>query len=896
MDNEETPEILENDISFNDIPVNIEDVMHTNYLQYSLSVNLGRAIPDVRDGLKPGNRRILYAMHKLNLRKGHKFVKSARVVGEVIGKYHPHGDQSVYDTMVRMAQDFNMSVPLVDGQGNFGSIDGDNAAAHRYTECRMERSAEELLVDIERDTVDMSPTFDETLLEPTVLPARFPNILVNGATGIGVGMATSIPPHNLGEVVQGTMALIENPAMSTAELMQHIPGPDLPTGASIAGLGEIVRLYETGRGVIRIKAKAEVQTTKDGGEQIVISEIPYAVNKERTIKKVADLIRDKVITGINSIIDASSNRLKDNPFGIKIVIGIKRNASANVVLNQLYKHTPLANSFGCQLLVIHKNRPVTMTLKQVLQAYIDHRWEVVDRRNKFDREKAEARAHILEGLLKAVDNIDEVVRIIRASQNKEEALVALRKTFDLSFRQGKAILEMRLSQLTGLAIDSLQSELDELLERIAYLTSLIESRELTMGVVSDELQEIYDKYAKPRRTELIPGDSEINLEDLIARRIVAITVSNTGYIKRMNMEEFRKQNRGGKGVIGMKTKEDDFVEHLFTACTHDYILFFTNKGQMRWLKAYEIPESGRAGKGQALVNLFELAPGEQIRAMFTTDSLDVEDRYAMMSTQNGIVKKTELKAFRHLRKKGIRAINLDEGDDLIEVSITNGSNHIMISSAHGKACRFRETDVRAMGRTARGVKGINLAEGDQVVAMSVLDPTADLMVITELGQGKRTAVGTGNAELDAEIKGGYRLTKRGGKGVTSVKLGDKDKVVAAIQLEEECDIMFMSVKGQMVRIGTDQIRSMGRACKGVRVMSFKTKGDRITSVSKIAEMAEEEKEVVLDENGNPVIEAVVVEGDESTTETTEVTEPTTETEEIVEDAESNDDNPLAPIL
>ena len=854
----ENTEVMEDAISYNDIPVNIEDVMHTNYLQYSLSVNIGRAIPDVRDGLKPGNRRILYAMHKLGLTKSRGFVKSARVVGEVIGKYHPHGDQAVYDTMVRMAQDFNMSVPLVDGQGNFGSIDGDAAAAHRYTECRMERSAEELLVDLERNTVDMAPTFDESMLEPTVLPARFPNILVNGATGIGVGMATSIPPHNLGEVVRGTIELIDNPAATTAELMQHIPGPDLPTGASIAGLREIVKLYETGKGIIRIKAKATIEETKDGGEQIIISEIPYAVNKERAIKKIADLIRDKVITGINSLVDASSKRLKDNPFGIKIVIGIKRNASANVVLNQLYKHTPLASSMGCQLLVIHKNRPVTMNLKQVLQAYIDHRWEVIHRRNLYDREKAQERAHILEGLLKAVDNIDEVVKIIKESRTSEEASATLRKRFELSFRQAKAILAMRLSQLTGLAIDTLQSEFDELMERIAYLTSLIESRELTMGIVREELEEIHKKFAIDRRTELIPGESEINLEDLIARRVVAITVSNTGYIKRMNMDEFRKQNRGGKGVIGMKTKEDDHVEHLFTACTHDYILFFTNKGQMRWLKAYEIPESGRTGKGQALVNLFELEQGEQIRAMLTTDSLDVEERYAIMATKNGVIKKTELKAFRHLRKKGIRALNIREGDDLIEVAITDGTNHVMLSSAFGKACRFRETDVRPMGRTAAGVRGITLAEGDEVVAMSVLNPTADILVITELGQGKRTKVGEGNAEADANIVGGYRLTKRGGKGVTSVKLGDDDKVVAALQIEEDCDIMMMSIKGQMVRIGTDQIRQMGRACKGVRVMSFKDKGDRISSVSKIAEMAEDDEvvsEVELDENGNPIAPA-----------------------------------------
>lgn len=844
--NNETPdnpevEVVENDLGTNDVSVNIEDVMHTNYLQYSLSVNIGRAIPDVRDGLKPGNRRILYAMHKLNLKKGSKFVKSARVVGEVIGKYHPHGDQAVYDTMVRMAQDFNMSVPLVDGQGNFGSIDGDNAAAHRYTECRMERAAEELLVDIDRDTVDMAPTFDESLLEPTVLPARFPNILVNGTTGIGVGMATSIPPHNLGEVVQGTMALIDNPAITVGELMQHIPGPDLPTGATIAGLREIVRMYETGKGVIRIKAKAQIEETKEGGERIVVSEIPYAVNKERTIKRIADLVRDKVITGISSIVDASSKRLKDNPFGIKIIIGIKRNASANVVLNQLYKHTPLATSFGCQLLVIHKNRPVTMTLKQVLQAYIDHRWTVIDRRNKYNRAKAEARAHILEGLLKAVDNIDEVVKIIRNSQSKEDAQNTLIERFELSFKQAKAILDMRLSQLTGLAIDALQAELNELLELIAYLTSLIESRELTMGVVRDELQEVYDKYALPRRTELLPGESEINMEDLIARRNVTITVSNTGYIKRMNMEEFKKQNRGGKGVIGMKTKEEDFVEHLFSACTHDYILFFTSTGQMRWLKAYEIPEGTRVSKGKALVNLFDLEPGEQIRAMLTVSELDVDDQFVVMATRNGTIKKTELKAFKNLRRKGIKAIVLDEEDDLIDVRITNGEQQIMLSSALGQACRFPEEEVRPMGRVSRGVRGIRLAEGDSLVAMCVVNPAADIFVITAKGLAKRTAIGEGNAEADKDIVGGYRLTKRGGKGVTNIKLQDGDSVVAALQLEEDCDILITTVGGQMVRTGTDQFRSMGRATRGVRAMTLNGK-DVISSVSKLADRAEADEE------------------------------------------------------
>ena len=817
------------------IPINIEDIMHSAYLQYSLSVNIGRAIPDVRDGLKPGNRRILFAMRQLGLTHSHAYSKCAKVVGEVIGNYHPHGDQSIYDTLVRMAQDFSMRYPLIDGQGNFGSIDGDSPAAYRYTECRMQRLAEELLTDLDKETVDKIPNFDESIMEPTVLPAGFPNLLVNGTTGIGVGMATNIPPHNLGEVIDGVVHLIDNPTATPMELMQFIKGPDFPTGATIMGIQPIIDLYETGHGIISVRAKAKIEELDTGRERIVITEIPYAVNKEMLIKKIADLVNHKVITGLSALNDESSSRV-----GIRIVADVKTNARAEIVLNQLFKHTPLQSSFGSTFLVVHKNTPTTMNLPQVLQAYIDHRLEVITRRSQFELKKAKAREHILEGLLKAVDNIDEIVSIIRSSRTKDEAATNLITRFEFSRKQTNAILEMRLHQLTGLARDELNKEFEEVKTKIDYLESLLADKELRMGVVKDELIVIKEKYADPRRTEIQTSGNEINIEDLITRSICAITVSNTGYIKRLPVDLFRTQHRGGKGVKAMETKEEDFVRQLFTACTHDYIFFFTNKGLMHWLKVYEIPEGQRTGRGKAIVNLLELQPEEQLRAMLTVEEVDVEDRYLIFATRRGIIKKTRLSAFKHMRHKAIKALVLEDDDDLIDVQLSNGDNQVMLFTSQGMAGRFEEKQVRPTGRVGKGMIGIRLKkENDGVVALAVVDKAVDILNITENGMGKRSNIGTGNAEEDREQGGGYRLTNRGSKGVTSIKLKPDDQVIAALQVESGDEIMITTVNGQLVRINTDEIRSIGRSSQGVKVIDLRG-DDRVTGVSRIQELDDDE--------------------------------------------------------
>ncbi len=810
-------------------PRGIEDLLHEAYLKYSLSVNVGRAIPDVRDGLKPGMRRVLFSMRQNGQTKASSYTKCARVVGDVIGKYHPHGDSSVYDTMVRMAQPFSMRYTLIDGQGNFGSIDGDPPAAYRYTECRMEKLAEELLTDLDKDTVDMRPNFDEKEMEPTVLPARYPNLLVNGTTGIGVGMATSIPPHNLREVINATVALLDKPTITVTELMEHLPGPDFPTGGTIVGVAGIRKLYETGHGSVYCRGKAEIKGDENS-EQIIITEIPYAVNKENMVKKIAELVNNKVITGINSLNDESSDRI-----GIRVVIGIKRGAMAMVVLNQLYKHTQLATSYGCQFLVVYNNQPRTLTLKQLLQAYLDHRLEVITRRIVFDLDKAEKRAHIVEGLLKAVDNIDEVIKIIRNSHNKDDAHTALSERFDLSRRQTTAILEMRLSQLTGLAIEDLENEFKELMDKIAYYKELLGSREKRLSIVREELIEVRDKYGDDRISELRLGSRDINMEDLIPRESIAITISNDGYIKRVPTSTYRTQNRGGKGVVGMTTKDEDHVEHLMTACSHDYILFFTNKGLMHWIKGYDIPEGARTGKGKNIVNLLEFEPDEAVRAMITVDELDVDNRYILMATRNGVVKKTELKAFRHLRKKPIKAIVLDEGDDLIEAKLTEGNNEILLSTEQGIACRFLETAARPLGRVSRGVRGIRLNEGDKVVSMIVVTPEMDILVVTSLGMGKRSAVAD------------YRLTNRGAKGVKSIKLKEGDKVVEALRIIEGDEIIMTTMLGQMVRIAADPIRTIGRTSQGVKILTLKKEGDFIISVSRVMTVENEEQLQAIDE-------------------------------------------------
>ncbi len=865
---------MSDDIRKNDIPFAIEDIMHNAYLQYSLSVNVGRAIPDVRDGMKPGNRRILFAMRELGLSKSHPYTKCAKVVGQVIGNYHPHGDVAVYDTLVRMAQDFAMRYTLVDGQGNFGSIDGDSAAAYRYTECRMERLAEELLADIDRDTVDMHPTFDEKTMEPTVLPSRFPNLLVNGTTGIGVGMATNIPPHNLGEVIDATVAIIDSPRVTIRELMQHLPGPDFPTGAMIMGMKPIVDLYETGRGSIRIRGKATVEE-EDGRERIIITEIPYALNKETLVTKIAEHVNEKRITGISGIADESSSRV-----GIRIVIDVKRGAMASIVLNQLYSMTQLENVFAAQFLVVDKNRPKTMNLKQILEAYIDHRFEVVTRRTKFELKKAEDRDHIVQGLLIAQANIDEVVRIIRESRDRVAAGQALMARFGLSQLQTNAILEMRLHQLTNLAVEDLTNEHNELQKQITYYKELLASRTLLMGVVKQELLDVRAKYADRRRTQILPAEREIGMEDLIARDICVIPISATGYIKRVSASVYEAQNRGGKGVRGMKTKDADYVDMLLTCCTHDTILFFTNKGLMHWLKAYEIPESSRDGQGKALINLLQLQEGERVRAMITVTEVDVEGQYIVMATKNGTVKKTELRAFKNMRRKGIIAINLEEGDDLIDAKLTDGKQQLLLSSAHGMAVRFREEELRTLGRDTTGVRGMELRGDDDkpvsaIVAMTVVNPDDELLVITAQGIGKRTPLGTGvsaaaesedgepvaeGASADAAageagsvaaegaavgaprvVKGGYRLTRRGAKGVTSIKLREGDRVVAAIQVMPDTpdEIILTSVQGQMVRTRVAEIRQTGRAAQGVIVMRLEEK-DLVSSVSLVDKLSDDE--------------------------------------------------------
>lgn len=836
-----------------DFPVNIEDIMHTAYLQYSLSVNVGRAIPDVRDGLKPVNRRILYAMRQLGLSKSHATVKCARVVGEVMGKYHPHGDAAIYDALVRLAQDFSMRNPLVEGQGNFGNIDGDPAAASRYTECRMERLAEEMLGDIEKETVDMIPNFDESETEPAVLPARFPQLLVNGTTGIGVGMATNIPPHNLGEVIDATVCLLENPKATVDELMEYLPGPDFPTGAIIRGRYSLRQFYQTGHGSVKIRSKADI-IEKDGREQIIVTEIPYAVCKEQLVKKIAELVNEKRITGISGLRDESSKRT-----GMRIVIEIKRGAMASVVLNQLYAHTLLETTFGCTMLVVDHNRPRTMNLVQVLQAYIDHRLEVVLRRTIFDLRKAEARAHILEGLMKALANIDEVVQIIRESRSRADAAANLIARFEFTQVQTDAILDMRLHQLTGLAIEVLKAELEELLQRIEYLKALAASRDMRLGVIRDELLEIKEKYADPRRTEITTDDSDLNIADLIPRHSCVITVSNTGYIKRVPADTYRTQHRGGKGIIGMETKEEDHVEHLFNADSHDLIFFFTDRGFMYWLNVYEIPEGSRTGKGKAIVNMIKIEPGEKICAMLTVsqDEFNDPNKYIVMASRRGYIKKSELALFKNLRRVGLRALVIEDDDDLIGAGISENGNEILLSTRLGMACLFDQNDeqIRPMGRTARGVTGMRFKiPGDDVVSLEIIrehvysdEEPADenetetevevdvddeapvygsgpeVLVVTDGGMGKRSYVST------------YRKTNRGAKGVVNIRLREGESVLSVIQITEEDEILLTTERGQLVRIPAKEIRRVGRASKGVRIMNLNP-GDRITGVAKLIEV------------------------------------------------------------
>ena len=858
----------------NDFLVSIEDIMHTAYLQYSLSVNIGRAIPDVRDGMKPCNRRILYAMRQLGLTKSHATVKCAKVVGEVLGNYHPHGDASVYDTLVRMAQDFSMREPLVEGQGNFGSIDGDPPAAYRYTECRMERLTEELLNDIEKETVNMMPTFDEANMEPEVLPAKFPNLLVNGSVGIGVGMATCIPTHNLGETIDATIYMLEHPTASVRELMSCLPGPDFPTGGIICGIDPIRSLYETGHGVIKIRAKADI-VEKNNHEQIIVTEIPYAVNKEMMVKKIAELVGEKKINGISDIRDESSKER-----GIRIVIDIKRGFMGNVILNQLYTHSQMESVMGCNMLVVDHNRPRVMNLPQILQAFLDHRFEVVTRRAQFELKKAEARAHILEGLLIAVNNIDEVVKIIRDSRTKEAAATALIDRFGLTRIQVNAILDMRLHQLTGLAIEDLQADYDEIMKQIAYLKELLASREMRIQLIKEELLYVKERYADKRRTEITYDDGDLDIADLIPRHSCVITVSDTGYIKRVPADTYQTQHRGGVGIVGMKTKDEDHVAHLFNADSHDIIFFFTDKGFMYWLNVYDIPEGVRTGNGKAIVNLIKIEPGEQIKAMLTLNKsmFDMENMSIVMATRNGVVKKTALSQFKNLRNVGLRALIIEEGDDLIGAELASGTDEVILSTAKGMACRFVETDIRSMGRAARGVTGIRFKiEDDYIVSMEVvpgenaeaalnaapIDDDAELPAddaaedvaddvnedAVEADDDAETEEDNGKPQLLVVTSGGmgkrsyvdkYRLTRRGAKGVKNMNLDDGETVVAALRVKEDDELLITTERGQITRIPVSEIRKVGRNSKGVRIMNLR-KNDRITSVSCIVQVEVENK-------------------------------------------------------
>jgi DNA gyrase subunit A len=836
--------------------INIEDEMQRAYIDYSMSVIVGRALPDVRDGMKPGNRRILYAMKERGWTHNKAYVKCAKVVGEVIGNYHPHGDTAVYDTMVRMAQDFAMRAMLIDGQGNFGSIDGDRAAAYRYTECRLRPLAEEMLADIEKNTVDMRPNFDESLLEPSVLPARVPNLLVNGSTGIAVGMATNIPPHNLSEVIDGTIHLIDNPEASAEDLCEFVKGPDFPTGGMVHGLGSIREFYTTGRGKIKMRGRAEIEEDESGKARIIISEIPYALNKTLLIQKMVQLVRDKILDGISDIRDESGKE------GIRLVVELKRSAVPRVMLTGLYKYTQMESTFGSIMLAIDKGKPRVMDLKEVLQCFIDHRFEVVTRRTQFDLEKAQARAHILEGFLIAMDNMDEVVRIIRESKNREDAQAALSAKFGLSEIQAKAILDMRLYQLTGLEREKVEEEYAELKKLMDYLEDLLAHPEKIFGVIKEDLEQIRAKYGEPRRTELCIDEGEINMEDLIADEPCVITLSNTGYIKRVPVDTYRQQRRGGKGVIGMDTKDEDFVEHVFTGSTHDYLLCFTEAGRMYWLKAYHVPEGSRQARGRSLANVIEMAPDEKLAAILCVRELDDDQHNLLMATRKGIIKKTVLSAYKNIRAGGINAINIDEGDELVGVQLTSGADEIILSMHNGKAIRFKEQDARPLGRVSRGVKGVTLEGDDEVVSIEIVSPEATMMAITENGYGKRT-------NFDE-----YRLQSRGGKGIISIQTTERNgKVVSAHAVRDDHRIMLISQNGQMICIGASDLRVIGRNTQGVRLFNL-NEGDKIVSAAVLD--AEEAPETA------PVLEAVETPAEEGvgTDTATEITDaPEVETPE-----------------
>lgn len=820
------------------IPINIEDEMRGAYIDYSMSVIISRALPDVRDGLKPVHRRVLYGMLDLGVNWNKPYKKSARIVGEVLGKYHPHGDSSVYDTMVRMAQEWSLRYPLVDGQGNFGSIDGDSPAAMRYTEARLKRIADEMLADINKDTVDYQFNFDDSLKEPTVLPGKLPCLLVNGSSGIAVGMATNMAPHNLTEVVNGTIAYIDNNDITIDELTQHITAPDFPTGGTIYGYTGVKSAFETGRGRVVLRAKADIEVLKSGREQIIVTEIPYQVNKASMIEKTAALVNEKKIEGISDIRDESDRS------GMRIVYELKKDAIGNVVLNNLYKYTQLQSSFGVNNVALVKGRPYTLNLKDLIKNYVDHRHEVVIRRTQYELNEAEKRAHILEGYLIALDNLDEVINLIRSSRDPEIAKAGLMENFGLSEIQAKAILEMRLQRLTGLERDKIKKEYEEIMDLIAKLKEILEKEELRMGIIKDELIEIRDRYGDERRTDIVHSAEDFTTEDMIPNEEMLITVSHQGYIKRTHLSEYRTQGRGGVGSRGAGSKEDDFTEYLFTGMTHNYLLIFTEFGKVFWKKVWELPEGSKTSKGRPVQNLINIEPGDKIRAIINVEDLKDEDyvnnHFVVMCTESGTIKKTSLEAYSRPRTNGINAITINEGDRLLEVKFTNGDNHIIIGKKSGKVVHFHESDVRSMGRTAAGVRGVTLeGDDDRVVGMvCVAREDANLLVVSEKGYGKRSPIED------------YRITKRGGKGVKTINITEKTgNLVSIKEVIDSDDLMIINKSGITIRISVENLRVMGRATQGVKLIRLQ-EGDEISSVEKIEQIAEDEELIDSSENEN----------------------------------------------
>ncbi len=797
----------------NVLPAELSKEMRTSFLEYSMSVIVSRALPDVRDGLKPVHRRILYAMNESGITPKRPHAKSARTVGDVIGKYHPHGDSAVYDTMVRLAQPFSMRVPLVDGHGNFGSIDGDSAAAMRYTEARLDKPAMELLRDLDKETVDFQPNYDESLQEPVVLPSRFPNLLVNGSSGIAVGMATNIPPHNLGEAIDATCMMLDNPDCTVDDLMTVLPGPDFPTGGQIMGRKGIREAYETGRGSLTVRSTCRIEQSKSGKYSIVVSEIPYQVNRTNLLKKIADLIRDKKLPEVSNVHDGADRH------GIDIIIELKQNAIPQVVLNKLYKHTQLQVGFGCNMLALVNGVPRVLSLKEMLHYYILHQEEVVERRTRYDLAKAEARAHILEGFVIALDNIDEVIQIIRSSETDRQAKDTLMERFKLSEKQSEAILEMKLRRLTGLEREKIEAELKELRERIDYYKRLLSDKDLVKQVIKEELTEIKEKYATKRLTAISDATKDLDIEDLIAEEEVAITVTKAGYVKRLPVATYRQQKRGGKGMQGVNLKEEDFVEHLFISSTHAYLLFFSSHGKVYRLKAYEVPEASRHARGTAIVNLLALEKGETIEAVIATKDFP-EDEYLMFATSHGMVKKTAMSLYDRTRRDGLIAINLKEGDSLISVQrVAEGEKVMMVSSA-GKAIMWDESEVRAMGRDTMGVRGMTVNDGARVLGMEIARPGTELLVITELGYGKRTPVAD------------YPSHHRGGQGVSTITMTDKKGQLAAMKIVDEHDeIMIITEEGIVVRTPVSGISQLGRSTQGVHLMNVSGK-DKVSAVAK----------------------------------------------------------------